>query len=122
MGHHTRRYGRKRSAGNCNEVLSDAIQEAYANLFNQPALQTAWAGKKPPSEPKTIAVFPADLLQEVIRLQNEGVSSELLIRYIDGQVLKEALSANDIVEWKKAGMGEPIIQAVMDRSPTMKRP
>jgi len=42
-----RRYGRKRSGENCNEVLSDAIKEAYAHLFDQPNLQTAWSGKRP---------------------------------------------------------------------------
>ncbi len=44
-----RRYGRKRSGENCNEVLSDAIKEAYAKLFDQPNLQAAWSGQHPTS-------------------------------------------------------------------------
>ncbi len=44
-----RRYGRKRSGENCNEVLSDAIKEAYAKLFDQTNLQAAWSGQHPTS-------------------------------------------------------------------------
>jgi uncharacterized lipoprotein YajG len=35
-----RRYGRKRSAENCNEVLSDALKAAYANLLLGPVKTT----------------------------------------------------------------------------------
>lgn len=38
-----RRYGRSRSADNCNEVLSDALKEALAEAFGHPRLQRAWA-------------------------------------------------------------------------------
>ena len=37
------RYGRSRSAENCNEVLSDALKEALAEAFGHPRLQRAWA-------------------------------------------------------------------------------
>lgn len=36
------RYGRKFSNTNCNEVLSDAMLEAFAEMFSDPALQRAW--------------------------------------------------------------------------------
>lgn len=36
------RYGKKFSNDNCNEVLSDALLEAVAELFSDPALQRAW--------------------------------------------------------------------------------
>jgi uncharacterized lipoprotein YajG len=37
------RYGRARSADNCNEVLSDSVKEAFANVLSDPRLQEAWA-------------------------------------------------------------------------------
>jgi hypothetical protein len=40
----TTRYGKKRSAENANEVLRDALREAYTDLFNDSGLQAAWAG------------------------------------------------------------------------------
>jgi len=37
------RYGRARSADNCNEVLSDSVKEAFANVLSEPRLQEAWS-------------------------------------------------------------------------------
>ena len=37
------RYGRARSAENCNEVLSDALKEAFANVLSDPRVQETWA-------------------------------------------------------------------------------
>ena len=42
----TTRYGKKRSADNANEVMRDALREAYTDLFNDSGLQAAW-GKNP---------------------------------------------------------------------------
>jgi hypothetical protein len=44
----TTRYGKKRSADNANEVMRDALREAYTDLFNTPELQAAWAGNAKP--------------------------------------------------------------------------
>jgi hypothetical protein len=38
------RRGRKFSGANCNEVLSDAVVEAFAALLASPELQAAWPG------------------------------------------------------------------------------
>jgi hypothetical protein len=38
------RRGRKFSSANCNEVLSDAVVEAFAALLASPQLQAAWPG------------------------------------------------------------------------------
>lgn len=40
------RYGRAHSEDNINEVLSDALKEAYANVLNDSKLQDAWTGKR----------------------------------------------------------------------------
>jgi hypothetical protein len=42
-----RRYGRARSAENCNEVLSDSLKEALANALSNTTLQNAWVSGKP---------------------------------------------------------------------------
>lgn len=39
------RYGKKFSNANCNEVLSDAVLEAWAALISDNGLHEAWAGK-----------------------------------------------------------------------------
>ena len=40
------RYGRARSADNCNEVLSDALKEAYAEVLSDPRVEDAWVSGK----------------------------------------------------------------------------
>ncbi|GAC1394878.1 MAG: hypothetical protein NVSMB68_11340 [Thermoanaerobaculia bacterium] len=40
------RYGRAHSEENINEVLSDALKEAFANVLDDGKLQSAWGGKK----------------------------------------------------------------------------
>jgi uncharacterized lipoprotein YajG len=43
----THRYGRAHSEENINEVLSDALKEAFANVLNDSGVQSAWgSGKK----------------------------------------------------------------------------
>jgi hypothetical protein len=43
----THRYGRAHSPDNINEVLSDALKEAYATVLSDPGLQSAWVSGKP---------------------------------------------------------------------------
>jgi hypothetical protein len=43
------RYGRKGSADNCNEVLSDATRASYLRLIDNRDLQAAWSGEKAPA-------------------------------------------------------------------------
>ena len=38
----THRYGKGHSGENCNEVLSDALKEAFANVMSNADLQRAW--------------------------------------------------------------------------------
>ena len=40
------RYGKKFSNENVNEVLSDALLEAFAGLLSEPGLQDAWVGRR----------------------------------------------------------------------------
>jgi len=40
------RYGHAHSPENCNEVLSDALKEAYANVLADSSLQSAWVSGK----------------------------------------------------------------------------
>jgi hypothetical protein len=114
------RYGRKRSADNCNELLSDAMKKAYAGLFDQQGLQAAWSGKAPGVDAKPTALTPSVLLADVVALKNQGFSPELLIGYISRQTLAAPLTAQDMMMWKGAGLHESVIQAALDRSPNPK--
>ncbi|HEY3572033.1 MAG TPA: YajG family lipoprotein [Thermoanaerobaculia bacterium] len=118
------RYGHARSAENANEVLSDAIKEAYANIFNDPGLQSAWLGKSKPvasaSTPAATApaeppVSPETLLADLVKLKKQGFTTDLLVDYVNGKSLTKALSADDLVKWKNAGMPQEVIKAALGK-------
>ena len=125
--------GRKRNAANCGEVLSNALEQAAANLMNNASLQEAWAGAKAQSAPVAVAAGPKgpatksvanpsaktpdQLLQEVNKLRKQQLGTNVLVAYVQKQTLVAAFSADDLVAWKKAGVPEPVMQAAMKRAP-----
>ena len=124
--------GRKRNAANCGEVLSNAFEQAAANLLNSADLQEAWASAKPQAAPAAVAraaaksdgpevsshgKTPAQLLQDVNKLRKQQLGMHVLVAYVNKQTLQSAFSADDLVAWKKAGVPEPVMQAAMKRAP-----
>lgn len=121
------RYGRARSADNMNEVLSDALKEAYAGLFNDSGLHSAWMGKPAASSSSSAAssspsasqttVSPQELLDELVKLKKQGFTTDLLVDYVNQKTLSSALTADDMVKWKQAGMPQEVIKAALNRAP-----
>jgi uncharacterized lipoprotein YajG len=120
------RYGHSYSAENANEVLSDALKEAYADAFNNPGLQSAWttgkgraaasaapAAAPAPAEP---AVTPSALLADLVKLKKQGFTPDLLVDYVNQKTLTKTLSADDLVAWKNAGMPQEVIKAALARA------
>jgi len=118
------RYGHSYSAENANEVLSDALKEAYADAFNNPGLQSAWtdgkgrASSAAASAPAATepAVSPSELLTDLVKLKKQGFTTDLLIDYVNQKTLTKTLSADDLVAWKNAGMPQEVIKAALARA------
>ena len=122
------RYGKERSADNANEVLSDAIKEAYTDIFNNTDLQSAWLGKGTPiaasapapaaasSAAADSALSPSAMLAELVKLKKQGFTADLLVDFVNQRNLTRALSADDLVKWKNAGMPEEVIKAALARA------
>jgi hypothetical protein len=139
--------GRWRNPVNCEEVLSDALQQAAAVLVGDASLQDAWIAAKPepapasmaaakpaaplkpvvmavpPSRvhsktaPATLPKTPSQLLTDVNRLRRQQLGTEVLVDYVGKQTLAVGFSADDLVAWKKAGVPEPVMRAAMQRAP-----
>jgi hypothetical protein len=115
------RYGKKLSNQNCNEVLSDAMLESFADLFSNSGLHRAWTGEPEPtttvqsSPTRQGAVSPADLLDDLRSLLAQGFSKETLIDFVNQRSLTAPLSAEDLTQWKAAGVPEEVIRAAMKR-------
>jgi hypothetical protein len=115
------RYG-KRNDENLNEVLSDALKEAYANGVSDPALVLALSGAgrgaapaSPPSRAEGIA--PAQLLSELVDLKKQGFTTDLMVQYVNQKTLSAEMSSKDLVQWKQSGMPPEVIKAALARSP-----
>lgn len=131
--------GRWRNPVNCEEVLSDALQEAAANVAGDAKLQDAWLAANPEPARAPIAVAtsaatptkaranrkpgsaapktPAQLLAEVTKLRHQQFGTSLLVDYVSKQTIASAFSTNDLVQWKKAGVPEQVTAAALERAP-----
>jgi hypothetical protein len=122
--------GRKRNAANCGEVLSNAFEQAAANLLGNASLQEAWVAAKPQSAPVAVAAkparaaspaaagkTPAELLIDVNKLRRQQLGTNVLVAYVSKQTLSAGFSADDLVAWKKAGVPDPVMQAALKRAP-----
>lgn len=73
------RYGHAHSPENVNEVLSDALKEAYANVLADPGLQTAWiSGKGNGAAPAN--VHPAESAEERLRKLDDLLKKGLITK------------------------------------------
>jgi microcystin-dependent protein len=89
------RYGKAHSAENMNEVLSDALKEAYANVLADSALQAAWTSGTPAasSGSTTPPARPAETTEERLRklddLLKKGVITKEEYDKKRAEILKE---------------------------------
>jgi hypothetical protein len=67
------RYGRAHSPENINEVLSDSLKEAYANVLADPALQTAWVSGKAATGAAAPAISAEERLRQLDDLLKKGL-------------------------------------------------
>ncbi|MEM7481563.1 MAG: YajG family lipoprotein [Acidobacteriota bacterium] len=114
------RYGKKFSADNANEVLSDALAEAFAEALNDSALRDAWIGKAGTSSSgdataakATAPMTPEKALSEVKSLMDNDMDEATVVDYLRARRLTRALGADDLGAWKEAGVPESVIRVAM---------
>ncbi len=107
-----KRWGRSLSAENYNEEISDCLKKAYAALVSDKGFQAAWAGR-PKTEVEGSSVTAAVLKQKVMSLMNEEIGTSVIVDYVRSQRVQPPISAEEIVDWKRSGVAEPVIAAVV---------
>ncbi len=73
------------------------------------------ASVAPASAPAAPGLSPDDLLAELVKLKKQGFTTDLLVDYVHQKSLSSKLTADDMVEWKNAGMPQEVIKAALDR-------
>jgi len=107
-----RRWGRSLSKDNYNEEISDSLKKAYAALLSDKGFQAAWAGR-PNERGEKPSITAAVLKQKVATLMNEGVSTSVIVNYVRSQRVTPPITAEEIVDWKRSGIPEAVIDAVV---------
>jgi len=116
------RYGKKFSADNANEVLSDALIDAVADAVDSPAIHDAWRDDAPDAStaatnesdgPAVRAMSPDALLREVRSLLARGIAEDIIVEYVRGRALTAPLGAEEILVWNEAGVPEAILRAAV---------
>jgi hypothetical protein len=79
----TSRYGRGRSTANVNEVVSDALKDAFTKTIGEPALQQAWGSGKPatpgaPASAQPAAAAPAASIEERLKTLDDLLKKGLI--------------------------------------------
>ncbi len=110
------RYGKKFSATNANETLSDALIDAVAVALNEPGL---YGASPDPASAETVssnedsAMDPESLRRELLRLQGSGVGASTVWAYLNGRRLSRPLSVDDVLAWKESGIQESMIERAL---------
>lgn len=109
------RYGKKGSAGNANEVISDALAEAFANALSDPSMRSAWGGSPNAPAPggDSSPITPEAALKEIQKLMGEGLAESALQDSLRKKTLTRALGADDLAAWKDAGVPESVIRVAL---------
>jgi len=89
------RYGRARSAGNCSEVLFDALKVVIAKMLSDQSLQAAWMTGRPAAATNAPATVPAaqgsieERLQRLQDLLKKGLITKQEYDARRAEILKE---------------------------------
>jgi hypothetical protein len=68
----------------------------------------------PLSSPKmaaSTAVAPRELKERLLEMSRAGVAPDVLLAYVKGQRLSRRMTAEDIIDWTKAGIPDAVIEA-----------
>ncbi len=61
------------------------------------------------------ALAPPELKAKVLDMMRAGVTSEVLLAYVKGQRLAPRMTAEEIIDWTKAGIPDAVIEATASR-------
>ncbi|MCE7958598.1 MAG: hypothetical protein DYH06_11775 [Acidobacteria bacterium ACB2] len=119
------KYGRSRKPENYREVISDTVMDLTAKLLADPGFRAAWVGR--PAGAAGEGAAPAGRAQrrlepeaakaEVLALMREGFAEATLVDYARGTELTRALSAAEMIDWKRAGIPQAVISAFLAPAP-----
>jgi hypothetical protein len=98
--------------GDPSRKTSTSTAAAPAAPASAPAPAPA-AAATPASPPSPTGLSAAELKTKLLALMQEGVGGDVLVAYVKSRRVAAPLSAEEIVDWKRAGIPEPVIEAAI---------
>jgi hypothetical protein len=109
-------WGRSFAEENYNEQISDALKRTYATLLDNPSFQIAWEGRA--SQHGVFTITPAAMKTKILDLMKEGIGTEVIVRYVRGVRIYPPLNPDELIDWKRSAIPEPVIEAALPGSST----
>ena len=95
---------------NYNEEISDALKRTFANLVSNAGFQRTWMGQRMSKEQP---LSPAELERKILEMMKAGIGTEVIVSYVKSVKVSEPLDAGQIVEWKRAGIPDAVLEAAV---------
>jgi hypothetical protein len=92
--------------------------EAARELAERPSEPRRGGITIPLSSPKPAAspaFVPRELKEKILEMSRAGVAPDVLLAYVKGQRLSRKMTAEDIIDWTKAGIPDAVIEAAASR-------
>ena len=92
--------------------------EAVRNLAELRPLPRRGGITIPLSSPRMAAspaVAPGELKEKLLEMSRAGVAPDVLLAYVKGQRLSRKMTAEEIIDWTKAGIPDTVIEAAASR-------
>lgn len=65
------------------------------------------------SAPAAAGLTTSELKSKVLDLMHESVSTDVIVAYVKSRRVATALTADEIIDWKKSGIAESVIEAAI---------
>jgi len=76
------------------------------------------AAAAPPVSRPAAGISASDLKAKILVLMREGVGTDVIVAFARSNRLSAVLTADEILEWKKSGIAEPVIEAAISSAAT----
>lgn len=116
------RFGRSFKEENYQEVLSDALLSCISKFWADPGFREVWASGKGPGGTGGAATKPAPAetltpeaaKAKLLELKNEGFDDDMLAYWVRKVAFTRPLTADDLIDWRRAGVPQAAIKATME--------
>ncbi len=68
---------------------------------------------QPAASAAAVGIAPSELKAKVLVLMREGVGTDVIVAYVKSKPVSASLTAEEILDWKKSGIADSVIEAAL---------